>query len=74
MTLVRRNDPFGSIFILGAGFSYHAGLPLVRGLLPCILAEFVALYNDQWLIEKNGYLSPRQARVAHYVREVEAAA
>ena len=38
------------------------------------VAEFVALYNDQWLIEKNGYLSPRHAREAYYVREMEAAA
>ena len=38
------------------------------------VAEFVELYNEYWLIEKNGYLSPRQAREAYYVREMEAAA
>ena len=38
------------------------------------VADFVELYNDQWLIEKNGYLSPRQAREAYYSSEVEAAA
>jgi putative transposase len=38
------------------------------------VADFVKLYNDQWLIEKNGYLSPCQAREAYYAREVEAAA
>jgi len=38
------------------------------------VAEFVELYDESWLIEKNGYLSPRQAREAYYEREVEAAA
>lgn len=38
------------------------------------VADFVELYNDQWLIEKNGYLSPRRARVAYYQRQMEAAA
>lgn len=38
------------------------------------VAEFVEPYNESWLIEKNGYLSPRQAREAYYVREIEAAA
>ena len=38
------------------------------------VAEFVELYNESWLVEKNGYLSPRQAREDYYVREVEAAA
>lgn len=34
------------------------------------VAEFVELYNEQWLIEKNGYLSPLQAReVYNGVRE-----
>jgi Integrase core domain len=34
------------------------------------VAEFVELYNDQWLIEKNGYQSPLQARgVCNGVRE-----
>ncbi len=28
--------------------------------------EFVERYNAQWLIEKNGYLSPAQARHAWY--------
>ena len=38
------------------------------------VAEFAELYNESWLIEKNGYLSPRQAREAYYEREIEAAA
>ena len=38
------------------------------------VAEFVELYNEYWLIEKNGYLSPRQAREAYYQRQMEAAA
>jgi putative transposase len=38
------------------------------------VADFVELYNEQWLLEKNGYLSPRQAREAYYVTEVGAAA
>lgn len=38
------------------------------------VADFAELYNDQWLIEKNGYLSPRQAREAYYDSGVEAAA
>lgn len=38
------------------------------------VADFVELYNEYWLIEKNGYLSPRQAREAYYARELEAAA
>ena len=38
------------------------------------VADFVEHYNESWLIEKNGYLSPRQAREAYYEREVEAAA
>jgi len=38
------------------------------------VAEFVELYNESWLVEKNGYLSPRQAREDYYVRKVEAAA
>ena len=38
------------------------------------VADFVELYNDQWLIEKNGYPSPRQAREAYYSSEVEDAA
>jgi transposase InsO family protein len=38
------------------------------------VAEFVERYNDEWLIEKNGYLSPRRAREAYYEREMEAAA
>jgi len=38
------------------------------------VADFVELYNEQWLLEKNGYLSPRQAREAYYAREVGAAA
>jgi len=38
------------------------------------VADFVELYNEYWLIEKNGYLSPRQAREAYYQRQMEAAA
>jgi putative transposase len=38
------------------------------------VADFVELYNEQWLLEKNGYLSPRQAREAYHLSEVEAAA
>jgi len=38
------------------------------------VADFVELYNNEWLIEKNGYLSPRQARESYYQREMEAAA
>lgn len=39
------------------------------------VAEFLELYNNEWLIEKNGYLnSSRQAREAYYASEVEAAA
>jgi len=30
------------------------------------VSEFVELYNDQWLIEKNGYRSPLQAREVYY--------
>jgi hypothetical protein len=26
------------------------------------VGEFVERYNDQWLVEKNGFKSPRQAR------------
>ncbi|HJN26121.1 MAG TPA: integrase core domain-containing protein [Rhodospirillales bacterium] len=28
--------------------------------------KFVKLYNDQWLVEKNGFLSPSQAREKWY--------
>jgi putative transposase len=38
------------------------------------VADFVELYNEQWLLEKNGYLSPRKGREAYYVTEVGAAA
>jgi transposase InsO family protein len=33
------------------------------------VSEFVELYNNQWLIEKNGYLSPVDARRAYYGSE-----
>jgi len=33
------------------------------------VSEFVELYNRQWLIEKNGYLSPQDARRAYYESE-----
>jgi len=32
------------------------------------VAEFVELYNERWLLEKNGYLSPLQARAVHCER------
>ena len=32
------------------------------------VAEFAELYNESWLIEKNGYRSPLQARAAHCER------
>ena len=28
--------------------------------------QFVKLYNDKWLVEKNGFLSPNQAREKWY--------
>jgi len=35
-----------------------------------VVSEFVEIYNEQWLIEKNGYRSPLQAREVYYrVRE-----
>jgi transposase InsO family protein len=30
------------------------------------VSEFVELYNSRWLIEKNGYLSPFDARKSYY--------
>lgn len=33
------------------------------------VSDFVYLYNNQWLIEKNGYLSPADARKAYYESE-----
>ena len=30
---------------------------------------FVALYNAEWLIEKNGYRSPLAAREAYFAKE-----
>lgn len=33
------------------------------------VSVFVDLYNNQWLIEKNGYLSPLDARKAYYESE-----
>jgi len=33
------------------------------------VSDFVELYNHQWLVEKNGYLSPQDARRAHYESE-----
>lgn len=33
------------------------------------VSEFVELYNNQWLIEKNGYLSPADARRSYYESE-----
>jgi transposase InsO family protein len=33
------------------------------------VSDFVKLYNSQWLIEKNGYLSPLDARKAYYESE-----
>lgn len=33
------------------------------------VSAFVELYNERWPIEKNGYLSPRQAREAYLMKE-----
>ena len=33
------------------------------------VSEFVELYNNEWLIEKNGFLSPADARRAYYESE-----
>lgn len=33
------------------------------------VGKFVELYNSQWLIEKNGYLSPHAAREAYFEEE-----
>ncbi len=33
------------------------------------VAAFVELYNERWLLEKNGYLSPRQMRRAYLMEE-----
>lgn len=41
----------------------------VTVLRPAV-SEFVELYNDHWLIEKNGYLSPADARRAYYESKV----
>lgn len=38
------------------------------------VAKFVELYNNEWLIEKNGYRSPIQMRDAYYSSDVEEAA
>jgi len=38
------------------------------------IADFGERYNNEWLLENNGYLSPPQARVAYYEREMEAVA
>lgn len=35
---------------------------------------FVDLYNNQWLPEKNGFMSPSATREAWYVREAEGVA
>lgn len=36
--------------------------------LRAAVEAFVDLYNTQWLPEKNGFLSPSQARAAWYAR------
>ena len=36
-------------------------------------ADFVELYNAQWIVEKNGYLSPAQARQATALRDLDQA-
>jgi transposase InsO family protein len=36
--------------------------------LRATVAAFIRLYNDQWLVEKAGYQSPNQARVAFELR------
>jgi transposase InsO family protein len=33
------------------------------------VSDFVDLYSSQWLIKKNGYLSPLDARKAYFERE-----
>lgn len=33
------------------------------------VGRFVELYNSQWLLEKNGYLSPQAAREAYFAEE-----
>ena len=38
------------------------------------VAEFVRRYNAQWLVEKNGYRSPVQARAAWTAARLPAAA
>lgn len=35
---------------------------------------FVALYNDQWLPEKNGFISPSATREAWYARQARGVA
>ena len=35
--------------------------------------DFVELYNAQWIVEKNGYLSPAQARQAWHARDLNQA-
>lgn len=35
---------------------------------------FVDLYNDQWLPEKNGFISPSATREAWYARQAEGVA
>ena len=49
----------------------HAGEQIIHGRIYRNIAElrdavrdFVELYNAQWIVEKNGYLSPAQARQA----------
>ena len=48
---------------------------IVHGRIYCTVAEvrdavdtFVNLYNDQWLPEKNGFISPSPTREAWYAR------
>jgi putative transposase len=39
--------------------------------LRAAVAAFVALYNEDWLPEKNGFLSPSATREAWYAREAQ---
>jgi hypothetical protein len=42
--------------------------------VPHYVAQFVARYNAQWLVEKNGFRRPAQARAAWTAPAVPAAA
>jgi len=42
--------------------------------LRAAVEAFVELYNEQWLPEKNGFLSPLATRAAWYAREAQGVA